>query len=106
MMSYLMGKKASGGGSTGTPVIIVNENNDVLDIKPSDIIDENGQMRNKYFVLKVHNALSGGDNFLPIYVINIMQGQVGIAFGDSQTFQKNLYMASISEDSYFTYYQP
>ena len=95
----------AGGGSSGTPVIIVNENEGVLDIKPSDVIDENSQMRNKYFVLKVHNVLSGGDNFLPIYLINIMQGQVGIAFGDSQSFQQNLYTASISEDNYFTYYE-
>ena len=93
----------AGGGSSGTPVIIVNENNDVLDIKPSDVIDENGQMLNKYFVLKVHNVLSGGDNFLPIYVVNNMQGQVGIAFGDSQTVQQNLYVASIEDDDYFTY---
>ena len=69
------------------------------------IIDENGKIRNKYFVLKIHNELSGGDNFFPIYLINTMQGQVGIAFGDSQEYMGNRYMASISEDNYFTYFE-
>lgn len=103
--SQFSGGSGGGGGSTGTPTIIVNEDNDVLDIKPSDIIDENSQTRNKYFVLKIHNALSGGDNFFPIYLVNVMEGQVGIAFGDSQEYMGNRYMASISEDNYFTHFE-
>ena len=49
------GSGGGGGGSTDSSVIIVVDNNGTLNIKPSDVVDENNQFLDKYCFLKYVN---------------------------------------------------
>lgn len=106
LTSYLIGRNSSGGsggGSLGTPVIIAHEDIEtgILDIKPSDIIDTNGNCYDKYYILK--SEANGTIIFYNEISVGIDEDMIGIAFMASGVVKEpKVFTSSISEDSYFT----
>lgn len=105
LTSYLMGKKASGGGSSGVQIIFTSENESgVLDIKPSDIIDANGKLQNKYVLLKFEDETQ--NVIFPFYMTEIGDDTIFLGFGNEDNFRYYSYISSISEDNYFEHFDP
>lgn len=102
LTSYLMGKKASGGGSSNN-VVIANMNNGALDIKPSDVLDSNGNFKNKYYV--VNSSYENTITFAILtYYEKVSNNYVNLIFSSFQEGQvfSLTFTASISQDNYFT----
>lgn len=101
LTSYLLGKKSSGGGSGSNNVIIVHEDLEtgILDIKPSDLIDNNKNYLDKYCILK--NINDTGMTLLPELGLMVDESNDMILIGFGTETSPVTYTASISEDSYF-----
>lgn len=100
LTSYLMGKKASGGGSGSNNVIIAHEDIEtgILDIKPSDIIDANGNYLDKIVFFKF---VSEGEITWIKQLGGFIDGDnVIIGFGEKTS--PILFNSTISGDEYFT----
>lgn len=89
----------AGGGSGDSSVIFVTDTEGTLNIKPSDIIDTNGNFKDKLCILKyiVDNSISW---ILEVGTMVEGEDTITIVFGDSQN--QLLYVSTISGDEYFT----
>lgn len=94
----------SGGGGSEQQVVFINQNNGTLDIKPSDILDANNNVKDKSFILK-GNGSGNAKLFIPLYSVQVDNDDVFLEFVMNEDLYKLNYEASISEDNYFTYFE-